>query len=133
MQAEREIKADPKNLTGLQQHFCLSAAPVIWSNHWREKDDSNQPQAADWARVLQGSDACIPLPWFEKPRLLAFSKGGYTDKLWELPAAWRDMKSASLSRIAPDGRSVTPLDPVEIKEGKLKLSLHPGEAVMITP
>jgi hypothetical protein len=132
MRAEPEIKADPKALPGLQQQFCLTAAPVIWSNHWRHDDDSNQPQAADWARVKQGGDVCIPLTWTKESRLLAYSQSGYTNKTWTLPDDWRSVKTAKLIRIASDGSGITPHGTVEIKEGKITLSLQAAECVIIT-
>jgi len=46
------------------------------ANAWREAHDNHPPPAADWQRVLQGDDCCLPLVWKKEPTLVAFSRGG---------------------------------------------------------
>lgn len=130
MRAEPEIKQDPQRLPGLLDQFALSALPFLWANHWRQDDDTHQPQAADWARVKQGTDVCFPLAWKKIPTLFAYSRLGCTAKAWELPAEWKEAKSVTLSRVTLDDS--VPAGTAEIIEGKLRLSLKPGEAVIIT-
>ncbi len=130
--AETNILNDPHKLGGLLDMFCTLGAPVIWSNHWRHDDDTNQPQAADWKKVQQGGDVCIPLIWKKEKTLIAYSRGGYANKTWELPADWKSVKTATLTRIASDGSKTEDAGTAEIKDGKLTLALKAGEALMIT-
>ena len=131
MRAEPEIKSDPTKLPGLLDQFCLKAAPQIWANAWRETDDKNQPQAADWQRVVLGHDCCLPLVWKKEPTLLAYSRGGYTGKTWKLPPDWKTVKTVQLSNITVE--SITPAGMVEVKDGELTLSLLPAQAILVTP
>jgi hypothetical protein len=131
MRAEQEIKKDPKGLAGLQEIFCTRAAPWLWSNDLAHADDSKAPQAVDWARVKQGEDVCYPLPWTPKKSLIAYSKAGCATRTWQLPPDWRKVTQAKLKKIAPDGSAVTAAGTAELQDGKLTLSLQPGEAMLI--
>jgi hypothetical protein len=130
MRAESEIKSDPHKLPGLLDQFCLKAAPRIWSNAWREADDKNQPQAADWNRVLQGTDCCLPLVWKREPTLLAYSRGGYVNKTWNVPANWPKAKKLQIAHVTVDG--IIPAGAVEVRAGACVLSLQPGQSVLMT-
>jgi hypothetical protein len=131
MRAEPEIKADPVKLRGLLDQFCLKAAPEFWANAWREAHGGSPPPAADRQHVLLGTDCCLPLPWAEKPTLLAYSRSGCVNKGWKLSGGWMRVKTVQLSNITVDG--LTPAGTVEIKEGELALTLTAGQAVKITP
>jgi len=131
MRAEAQIRANPSTLPGLLDQFCLGAAPWLWANHLRHDDDSKQPQAGDWAKILQGGDCCVPLPWRTNPALVAYSRNGYASKSLSLPAHWNGKTHARLSRIAPDGSKLDDAGKTEIKDGQLKLSLKAGEALLI--
>jgi hypothetical protein len=131
LRAEPEIKTDPRNLPGLLDQFCLKAAPQIWANAWRESDDRNQPRTADWQRVLQGDNCCLPLVWRKDPALVAYSRGGYARKTWNLPPDWTRVKTVQLSTVTVE--NISALKTVEIKDGELTLTLAAGQAVLITP
>jgi hypothetical protein len=129
MKAEPEIKRDPAKLNGLLEQFCLNAAPFVWANAWRAADDRNQPQAADWNRIRQGNDCCVTLVWKPGKTLIAYSRTGYAAKTWDLPADWITVKTATLSKVGIE--PPVPAGTTEIKDGKLTLSLKPGEAILI--
>jgi hypothetical protein len=130
MRAEPEIKADPVKLPGLAERFALVAAPQIWSNHWRHDDDNNQPQAKDWAKVLQGGDSCVPLTWTKELSLVVYSRSGYGGKTWELPSEWKSVEQARLVHIEATGE--TPVGTVPVKDGTITISLNPGELLKVT-
>jgi hypothetical protein len=131
MKAEAEIRTDPQKLPGLLEQFCLKAAPEIWANAWRAANHNHPPQSADWQRVLQGTDCCLPLVWATKPTLLAYSRGGYERKTWKLPVDWPRVKTVQLTNVTVD--SVTPMGAAEAKDGEVALALVPGQAVVIAP
>jgi hypothetical protein len=130
MRAEPEIKADPVKLPGLAEQFALVAAPQMWANHRRHDDDSKQPLPADWAKVLQGGDCCLPLTWTKESSLVLYSRKGYAKKTWELPANWKGVKSATLVRVTPE--KLEPAGETVIVDGKLTVTLKPGEEMMAT-
>ena len=131
MRAEGEIRADPHNLPGLLDQFCLKAAPEIWANAWREANDNHPPPAADRQRILQGADCCLPLVWKSEPTLLAYSRAGYARKTWKLPADWARFKTVRMTNVTVE--SLTPAGMAEIRDGEISLALAAGQAVMIAP
>ena len=130
MHAEPEVGADPKNLPGLLDQFCLKAAPEIWANAWREAHGNLRPPAADWQRVLHGNDCCLPLVWKKEPTLVAFSRGGYARKVWKLPTDWTEVKTVRLANVTVE--AITPVGTAEVRDGELALTLAPGQAMVIT-
>jgi len=130
MRAEGEIRTDPKKLPGLLDQFCLKAAPEIWSNAWREAHANHPPPTADWQRVLQGNDCCLPLVWKKEPALLAYSRDGCARKAWRLPADWVGVRTVRLTNVTVD--RITAAGTVDVKGGELALALTPGQAVLIT-
>jgi hypothetical protein len=131
MHAEPEIGTDPQNLPGLLEQLCLKAAPEIWANAWREANGNHQPPAADWQRIHQGNDCCVPLVWKKELTLLTYSRSGYERKTWNLPADWLRVKTVRLTNVTVE--NVTPAGTTEPREGVLALALAAGQAVMITP
>jgi hypothetical protein len=61
--------------------------------------------------------------------LVAYSRSGYDRKTWELPAEWKGVKSANLVRITPE--SLEPAGEAAIADGKLTVTLKPGEEMMV--
>ena len=117
-------------MPGLRDQFCLKAAREIWANAWREAHDNHPPPAADWQRVLQGNDCCLPLVWKKEPTLLAYSRDGDVRKAWKLPVDWTQGKTVRLANATVD--SVTAAGTAEVKDRELDLALTPGQAVVIT-
>jgi len=117
-------------LPGLRDQFCLKAAREIWANAWREAHDNHPPPAADWQRVLQGNDCCVPLVWKKEPALVAYSRGGYARKAWKLPVDWTQVKAVRLANVSVD--NISAAGTAEVKDGEFVLTLTPGQAVVIT-
>ncbi|PWU18582.1 MAG: hypothetical protein C5B50_08680 [Verrucomicrobia bacterium] len=130
MHAEAEIGTDPKKLPGLLEQFCLKADPEIWANAWREAHGNQPPPESDRERVLQGGDCCVSLVWKKDLTLAAYSRDGCAHKTWELPADWKHVKTARLTRLTVE--QMTPAGTAEVNDGKLTLSLAGGHAVVIT-
>jgi hypothetical protein len=130
MKAEAEIDADPKTLPGLLEQFCLKAAPEIWANAWRAANHDQPPQAADWQRILEGGDCCLPLVWRKTPTLLAYSRSGCERKLWKVPAGLLSARTFTLTTVTVDTLRLTRT--AEVRNGEIALALAPGQAVMIT-
>ena len=131
MKAEAEIRTDPKKLPGLLDQFCLKAAPEFWANAWREAKGNHPPDAADLQRVLQGNDCCVPLVWKKEPTLLAYSRDGYANKAWKLPADWMQVKTVHVTNVTVE--SIAWAGTAEVKDGTLALTLSAGQAELITP
>lgn len=131
MKAEAEIGADPQQLPGLLEQFCLKAAPELWANAWCAAHQDRPPSEAERQRVLQGNDCCVPLTWKSKPTLLAYSRDGYAGKAWKLPPEWSKAQSVQLTQVTV--AALTPAGAVELKDGELLLKLSPGQAVLVTP
>jgi hypothetical protein len=117
-------------LSGLLEQFCLKAAPEIWANAWRTSNHEQPPQAADWQRVLQGGDCCLPLVWKKSPTLLAYSRSGCERKLWKVPNDFQSAGKVTLATVTVD--NVGPTGTAEVTNGEIAITLSPGQAVMIT-
>jgi hypothetical protein len=130
MHAEPEIGTDPRKLPGLLEQFCFKAAPEIWANAWRERHGNAPPPAAEWQRILQGGDCCVPLVWSKEPTLLAYSRSGYAHKAWKLAESWIRVSSVQLTNVTVD--SFTSAGMAKVTGGELGLTLAPGQAVVIS-
>jgi len=130
MRAESEIRSDPKTLPGLLEQFCLKAAPELWANAWRATNHEHPPQAEDWQRVLQANDCCVPLVWEPEPALVVYSRDGYKNRTWKLPATWARVKTARMANVTVE--SLTFAGTVEVKDGEVTLALAPGQALKLT-
>jgi hypothetical protein len=81
--------------------------------------------------LRENDNLLVPALW-QKRELIAYSKTGYQDKPWRLPAEWSDVKKVDLYRITLDG--CTLLKPrVPVHDGYLVLSLGKDEAITIVP
>lgn len=130
MRAEPEVKRDPRGLAGLQEIFCTRAAPWLWSHRLARDAGGKVSAVAVWNPVRPDGDICCPLPWRPGLALLFYSKTGHAGKTWELPPAWLEAKQARLRKIAPDGSAMADVGDLQIQDGKLTLSLNPGEAIL---
>ena len=61
--------------------------------------------------------------------MIAYSKTGYENKIWELPKDWVNVKKVKLSRISMDGKSRSEI--IKTKFGKLSLTLAMDEMFLI--
>ena len=81
--------------------------------------------------LREDDDVFVPALWQAK-EIVAYSRTGYEQKTWRLPADWRDVTSIDLYRITLEGR-VPARKEVPATEGRLVLSLAAGEAIAIVP
>lgn len=137
MKAETEIGKNPKKLPGLQRQFCADAAAWVYIRHWWASLPDGDPRknkwdGTDWERIRNGADWCVPLPFYGKPAAISFSDKGCQDKTFNLPADWKTVKIARLTRIASDGSKTEDAGTAEIKNGTVTLTLRPGEALQIS-
>jgi glycosyl hydrolase family 101 (putative endo-alpha-N-acetylgalactosaminidase) len=118
MQAEREIKVDPKNLDGLLGQFCTAVLPWYYDNNPAPKADEGL-----WSR---GQDIFLPALW-QPDTVVAYSTHGYGTRAWRLPDSWAG-RPVSVSRLAV---VPTPVYEGPINGTDLKLGLSAGEAAVI--
>jgi len=121
MKAEREITADPENLTGLLEQFCLKVVPWYYKNN-KTATKGNQ-------QMRDGDDICMPALWREERTLIAYSRQGYESKTWELPPDWKELKRVFISRITLQGPE--PVGEAPVTDGKIALGLAEDEALVI--
>ena len=131
MKGEPEVSTDPKGLSGLQEQFCLKAAPWLWSNYLRHDDERRKPSPEDWIRIKQLDCCCVPLLWRKEKSLIAFSRLNF-DHTWILPSDWKTVKRVRLQVIAPDGSSVHAAGSAKVIDGKLRLNLKPCKVLLVT-
>jgi len=79
--------------------------------------------------VRDDDDVFVPCEWADNKEIMAYSGKGYTDRSWVLPPDWRDVSSATVSKIGADG--LTDDACVEISDGKIQISVSAGTAVSI--
>jgi len=122
MRAEPEIVKDPVKLPGLVSQFCNRVVP------WYYDNNTTAPKGSQPLR--DGDDACYPALWLEKT-LVAYSFKGYEAKTWTIPPGWESVKKVVVSEIRPEG--LKKLSKVEVKDGKITISLAKEQGVMIQP
>ena len=65
----------------------------------------------------------------KKPEIMAYSKEGYTDRTWTLPADWRKVSSVKVLPLTENGFGKATTLPV--KNGAVTLSLQPNSIVIL--
>ncbi len=104
-----------------REEFYLLFVPWYYKNH----PDGGE----DTAGMVTGTDLCMPALWCKDPTLIAYSKHGYKEKVWKLPASWADMTAVNTAIITADGLAEKVRVPVE--DGTLRLSLDADQALAI--
>lgn len=85
-------------------------------------------------RILRsGDDIFMPVLWQAKREYMAYSRKGYTDKRWQLPADWSDVVSVDIYRISPIGTNLRYMETIKVENGYIRLSLKPEDAYSIRP
>ena len=102
--------------------FCLEVVPYYYKN--------NPAGGKDFTGMLDGTDLCMPALWCEKPTLIAYSKAGYADRTWQLPADWKDVKQVDLAQLNIEAPQ--PVGSAPVTDGKLTLSVEPDQSLVIT-
>ena len=150
MHGEDIIKNDPKILSGLKEQFCLKT--VIWyylnrltrlyvinssgnkSVHFTEGvqtslSDKNFRLSRNGAILAENDDILLPALWIGNNTLIAYSRNGYQNKRWELPADLTIKHAAKISRITNEGRIL--VETREIASRNLTLTLAKDEMVLV--
>ncbi len=113
---------DRQNPPHAREKFYLEVLPWYYRNH---------PNGCDANGMINGTDICMPALWCKEPTLIAYSKCGFQNKAWALPADWQGVGRVTLARITWVGEDAR--GDMNIIEGKLRLTLAPDEAVAIRP
>ncbi|MCX6929761.1 MAG: endo-alpha-N-acetylgalactosaminidase family protein [Verrucomicrobia bacterium] len=148
MHGEEIYQKDKDKLPGFLCMFCRTTLPWYYLSRLERKTfEHNVLQYSDGvvARteedkkiirkgqfVLRENDNLFVPALCKKREIIAYSKTGYQDKLWQLPADWSRVKKVDLYRITLDG--CVPLKSgVAVENSKLVLSLEADEAISIVP
>jgi hypothetical protein len=148
MHGETIWQEDKENMPGFLGMFCRTTLPWYYLSrlermkfekgvlHYtggvvaRSEDGRNIIRKG--AFVLRDNDnLLVPALWQEK-EIIAYSREGYENRSWLLPAHWRGVQRVDLYRITLEGR--VPLrKSVDVTSGRLTLTLRIGEAISIAP
>jgi Endo-alpha-N-acetylgalactosaminidase len=79
--------------------------------------------------ISYGGDLCIPALWSETPLLGVFSQKGTTNREWELPRTWDEIKEVHYEPACVEGKKET----IPVNMRKIKISLSKGEGGWIFP
>lgn len=83
-------------------------------------------------RLLRDKDDLfMPVLWRAEREYMAYSVKGYTDKVWQLPADWSDVKAVDVYKITSSG--IFYKNSIACDKGEIHLSLEADEAVSIFP
>ncbi len=139
---------DRETMPGLLHRFCTMALPWHYlSRHERlalvddvlyysdgliagDVNGKKTIRKGDYV-LVEDSNVFVEARWNEK-EIIAYSEEGYASKEWVLPASWRGIEAVDVYRISLEG--VEPEQSgIDVENGRLKLSLGPGNAVSIVP
>jgi hypothetical protein len=150
MHGEDVVKKDYENMRGFKEQFCLKTAVWYYLNrldrlYLINSKDFKAVQYSDNVRtflsgneykitqgdaiLLENDDVLIPALWINNKTMIAYSKTGYENKIWELPKDWANIKKVKLSLISMEGNSL--LEIKKIVSNKLTLSLGKDEMLLI--
>ncbi|MFD0716035.1 S-layer homology domain-containing protein [Paenibacillus sp. GCM10027626] len=153
MHGEDIVMKDKKDLTGFLAEF--STTTLVWqylnqfdriaydsaANAVTFSDNVRSAKVGDKLTVTQGeviiadgTDVFVPEMWREDGarEIMAFSKQGYTDRSWKLPADWSDVTAVQLYQVGMGLPRLVNKD-LAVVDGQVTLSLEAGGAVYIVP
>ena len=148
MHGEEIYQKDKANMPGFLGMFCRTTLPWYYlSRLERQRFENDALYYSDGVvarteggkRVIrkgefvlrEDDDVFVPALW-HKREIIAYSRTGYSNKSWQLPDDWHDVKSVDLHRITLEG--CLPLKQrVTVTQGKLILSLEKEESISIVP
>jgi hypothetical protein len=150
MHGEDIIKKDHEQLSGFKEEFCLRTAVWYYLNrlervcviHNKEvkvvqfsagvrthlsKDLYKITAAA--TTLLENDDVLIPALWINQKSLIAYSKSGYSDKEWALPAGWEAIDQVRIRAVDIGGKSVWRTQ--KVVSGHITLTLGKDEMLLV--
>ena len=104
-----------------QEKFWLTFLPWFYKNN---PGGTEEPQS-----MINDTDICMPCLWCDEPTLIAYSKNGYVEKTWVLSNEWSAVDKVSLSTIT--GEATSPIGEVEVRDGRISLSLGKNQVIRI--
>jgi hypothetical protein len=150
MHGEEIFVRDRENLTGFLDNFCQATLPWYYLSQLDRIGLSplgtlaySDGVTAGWEgfqRLIRrgnlvlrrGNDLFIPALWCESRTIIAYSRTGYSGQEWVLPLDWADVKQVDVCAIGISG--LVPLEHgKKISAGRIRLSLEPGQAVVLSP
>ena len=108
-------------LDDFQECFWLEFLPWFYKNHPNGSEDT--------AAMIAGTDICMPVLWCDEPTLVAYSRDGYEERIWALPADWLDVERVAVSSLSGEGGM--PGAEVEVNDGGICFGLRRNQAVRI--
>lgn len=130
--------------------FCQSTLPWAYMNQFQRLEYSgsgnnrkvvyennlvaslaDQSICKDGKLLRTGDDIWMPAIWKER-EIIAYSKKGYTEREWELPEGWENVEKVRLLSVYGKGDRREE-GTVCCVDGKLTLTLTPGEMLAIVP
>jgi hypothetical protein len=148
MHGEEIWKQDKDTLPGFLGMFCRTTLPWYYLGRLdRLKVEAGAvhysggviARTEDGKKIIrkgpfllrENDDLFVPALW--NPReIVAYSRQGYTDKSWQVPADWASVKQVTVQNITLQGLA-SDKTTVPVIDGALRLTLKADQAVSIAP
>ena len=148
MHGEEIWKADKDTLPGFLGMFCRTTLPWYYLGRLdRLKVEAGAvhysggviARTEDGKKIIrkgpfllrENDDLFVPALW--NPReIVAYSRQGYTDKSWQVPADWASVKQVTVQNITLQGLA-SDKTTVPVIDGALRLTIKADQAVSIVP
>lgn len=150
MHGEDIVRNDYEHLSGFKENFCMKT--MVWyflnrldrlyvintkeyksvgfSGNVRTNLSGGQFRLTQGDRILvENDDLFLSALWMDGKKIVVYSKNGYENRTWTLPAEWSGSDSVKISRITASGREEK--GTLEVISGKLTLSLGKDEMLLI--
>ena len=141
-----DIVSTSTDFEEFKYRFCISTLPYVYYNTHEVVSfdqnagivtysggivaDASSRLVTENGRVIrQGNDIFMPAAWKSIREIIAYSKDGYSNREWILPSDWNDVSMAKIIRVGTSSMA----ELVQIKDGKITLTLSPNEMVAIQP
>ena len=148
MHGEEIWKADKDTLPGFLGMFCRTTLPLYYLGRLdRLKVEAGAvhysggviARTEDGKKIIrkgpfllrENDDLFVPALWNPK-EIVAYSRQGYTDKFWQVPADWASVKQVTVQNITLQGLA-SDKTTVPVIDGALRLTLKADQAVSIVP
>lgn len=148
MHGEEIWKADKDTLPGFLGMFCRTTLPWYYLGRLdRLKVEAGAvhysggviARTEDGKKIIrkgpfllrENDDLFVPALWNPK-EIVAYSRQGYTDKSWQVPADWASVKQVTFQNITLQGLA-SDKTTVPVIDGALRLTLKADQAVSIVP
>ena len=148
MHGEEIWKQDKDTLPGFLGMFCRTTLPWYYLGRLdRLKVEAGAvhysggviARTEDGKKIIrkgpfllrENDDLFVPALWNPK-EIVAYSRQGYTDKSWQVPADWASVKQVTVQNITLQGLA-SDKTTVPVIDGALRLTLKADQAVSIAP